>query len=131
MFDRNSPAYRQMITDIAEAVIARLTGREDEPELPFRAASIAKKAVVTQAIVPALSELTPREHEVLQGIISGSPNKAIAIALGISHRTVEVHRQRIMEKLEVKGAAALIRKGLEAGVRPLPDADHKAKPEEM
>jgi two-component system response regulator FixJ len=53
--------------------------------------------------------LTPREHEVLAQIAKGNANKDAAVQLGISPRTVEVHRFRIMEKLQAKNAADLMR----------------------
>ena len=54
-----------------------------------------------------LADLTEREHEVMGRVIDGLPNKLIADALGISVRTVEVHRARIFEKMGVKSAVEL------------------------
>ncbi len=54
-----------------------------------------------------LASLTPREVEVARAVISGKQNKVIASALGISLKTVEIHRHNLMEKLDVKNAAAL------------------------
>jgi len=56
-----------------------------------------------------LARLTPREKEVLEHAVSGLHAKEIASALGISPRTVEVHKMRIMEKLEVRNIAELVR----------------------
>jgi RNA polymerase sigma factor (sigma-70 family) len=56
-----------------------------------------------------LARLTPREREVLEHAVNGKHAKEIAAALGISPRTVEVHRMRIMEKLEVRNIAELVR----------------------
>jgi RNA polymerase sigma factor (sigma-70 family) len=56
-----------------------------------------------------LARLTPREREVLEHAVGGKHAKEIAAALGISPRTVEVHRMRIMEKLEVRNIAELVR----------------------
>jgi len=53
--------------------------------------------------------LTPREREVLQQITSGASNKEAGRHLGISSRTVEVHRSRIMDKLNARNAADLVR----------------------
>ena len=53
--------------------------------------------------------LTPREREVLDLITSGKPNKAVAEALGVSRRTVELHRARVMEKMQVASLAQLVR----------------------
>jgi two-component system response regulator DctR len=54
-----------------------------------------------------LSDLTERELEVLHQVIQGLPNKLIADQLGISVRTVEVHRSRVFEKMGVKSAVEL------------------------
>jgi len=56
-----------------------------------------------------LGRLTPREREVLAEVTRGLHAKEIAVALGISPRTVEVHRARIMEKLGVRNVAELVR----------------------
>ena len=56
-----------------------------------------------------LARLTPREREVLDHAVNGLHAKEIASALGISPRTVEVHKMRIMEKLEVRNIAELVR----------------------
>ena len=52
---------------------------------------------------------TPREREVLAEIIAGASNKEAGRTLGISPRTIEVHRARIMDKLGAKNAADLVR----------------------
>jgi two-component system response regulator DctR len=54
-----------------------------------------------------LAELTEREAEVMRMVIEGHPNKRIADELGISVRTVEVHRARVFEKMDVKSAVEL------------------------
>lgn len=53
-------------------------------------------------------ELTPREREVAERIVAGDANKVIAIDLELSERTVELHRARIMQKMEARGLAHLI-----------------------
>ena len=53
--------------------------------------------------------LTPREHEVLTLAISGMLNKQIAAELGVSEITVKVHRRRVMEKMQVRSVAELVR----------------------
>jgi FixJ family two-component response regulator len=54
-----------------------------------------------------LDKLTPREHEILQRLVKGQPNKVIAAELDISERTVESHRRHIKEKMEVRSTAEL------------------------
>ena len=66
-----------------------------------------------------LATLSPREREVLDGLLAGRPNKLIAYDLGISVRTVEVHRARMMERLGMRQLAVVIRLGVMA--RPSPD----------
>jgi two-component system response regulator FixJ len=63
-----------------------------------------------------LASLTPREREVFHQLIAGQPNKVIAHNLGISARTVEIHRARVMEKMEVRSLPELVRMAIEAGV---------------
>jgi len=59
--------------------------------------------------VRGFSQLTPREREVLQLITNGQSNKEAGRELGISPRTIEVHRARVMEKLGAKNTADLMR----------------------
>ena len=66
-------------------------------------------AQLRQADAQKLARLTAREHEVLEHAARGLHAKEIGSALGISARTVEVHKSRIMEKLEVRNIAELVR----------------------
>lgn len=63
-----------------------------------------------------LEALTPREHDVLQGLVRGHPNKTIAYDLGISPRTVEIHRANLMGKLEVPSLSEALRIAFAAGL---------------
>lgn len=63
-----------------------------------------------------LGSLTGREREVLEGIARGKTNKAIAAELGISHRTVETHRESLMRKLRIRTVAGLTKFALETGL---------------
>jgi DNA-binding NarL/FixJ family response regulator len=63
-----------------------------------------------------LGSLTTREREVLHGIAQGRTNKEIGGMLGISHRTVETHRESLMRKLRIKTVAGLTRFALETGL---------------
>jgi FixJ family two-component response regulator len=56
-----------------------------------------------------LARLTPREREVMEGILEGKLNKVIGHELGMSTRTVEVHRARVMDKLGVRNASEMVR----------------------
>lgn len=70
-------------------------------------------AVQAQAKVGALS---PREREVLAALVEGKANKVIGFELGISPRTVEVHRANLMEKLGVRSLPEAVRIGLAGGL---------------
>jgi RNA polymerase sigma factor (sigma-70 family) len=71
-------------------------------------------AGMRRADAEKLARLTPREREVLEQAVKGLHAKEIAAQLGISPRTVEVHRTRIMEKLGVRNIAELVRFALAA-----------------
>ncbi len=53
--------------------------------------------------------LTKHEHEGLDLVVTGKPNKMIAHELGVSQRTIEIHRARVMEKMHTKSLAELVR----------------------
>lgn len=74
----------------------------------------AGSAQERRAVAEKLARLTPREREVLGQAAKGLHAKEIAAALGISARTVEVHKMRIMEKLEVRNIGELVRFALAA-----------------
>ena len=110
---------------IKEGAADFLTKPVDEEELlnAVRAA-LARDVVEHEKHVDAtlirqrLRTLTDREHEVLTYVIAGMLNKQIAHALGISEKTVKVHRGRVTEKLGVHSVAELVRLAEKAGVRP-------------
>jgi len=109
--------------DVTLAVQAMKSGAVDFIEKPF------EKAVLLEAIDLAferlkrskavgeraneaqvrLQALTPRERDVLDGLAQGLPNKTIAYDLGISPRTVEIHRANLMTKLEVRSLSEALR----------------------
>ena len=60
--------------------------------------------------------LSPRERQVLDGLIAGNPNKTIAFDLGISPRTVEVYRANLMTKMDAGSLSELVRLAIVAGV---------------
>ena len=66
-----------------------------------------KLRTVRQQLEQRLSELTERERDVMRLVVEGLPNKLIADELDISVRTVEVHRARVFDKMEVKSAVEL------------------------
>jgi len=66
-----------------------------------------------------IAELTPREREVLDLVTAGKANKVIAGDLNVSQRTVEIHRARVMEKMEASSLAHLVRMVIAAGDDPV------------
>ena len=65
-----------------------------------------------------LASLTQREKEVLEGLLAGHPNKTIAYNLGLSSRTVETHRARVMDKMQVGSVTELVRMAEKIGITP-------------
>lgn len=74
-----------------------------------RSIRIAAERRTRDEFVMRLSRLTPREYEVILGVVRGLLNKQIAWELGTAEKTVKVHRARAMEKLEVASVAELVR----------------------
>jgi two-component system, LuxR family, response regulator FixJ len=128
--DLNAPQYPAPIFiisgvgDIPMAVEAIRNGALDFIEKPFDSRTVVTR--VREAVeawnlrtsqandfatmqFPGHEQLTAREHDVLQQVAIGASNKEAGRALGISPRTVEVHRARIMEKLGARNAADLVR----------------------
>lgn len=117
--------------DIPMAVKAMKLGALDFVEKPFdtnamldaiRAALRSDPASKAQKIDPALvnqlDRLTPREKDVLKHLVAGRSNKEVGLELGISPRTVEIHRARLMEKMAAASLAHLVRMAIEAGIEP-------------
>ena len=116
--------------DVPMAVAAMRAGAVDFIEKPFndntiissvqRAMEIGIKLRDEGLSAPALkariARLTMREHDVFLQVVAGKPNKVIAHELGISIRTVEVYRARVMEKLNARNLPHLIRIALVAGI---------------
>lgn len=65
--------------------------------------------------------LTPREHKVFSFVVTGMLNKQIAYELGMSEKTVKVHRARVMQKMQADSLADLVRLADKVGVRPPKD----------
>ncbi|MGJ8697404.1 MAG: response regulator transcription factor [Verrucomicrobiaceae bacterium] len=68
------------------------------------------------AVKSRMETLTPREREVMLGVIRGQMNKEIAFDLGIAEKTIKVHRGRVMVKLGVGSVAELVRLATEVGL---------------
>jgi len=116
--------------DVALAVRAMKAGAVDFIEKPFEEKAVlesierAQSRFATQHASAAagttarekLATLTPRERQVFDEMVRGKQNKVIAFDLDISPRTVEVHRARVLEKLEARSLSELVRLALAAGV---------------
>jgi RNA polymerase sigma factor (sigma-70 family) len=76
------------------------------------------KKIETERIHALISTLTPREKEVFQWVIAGNLNKQIAHELGITEKTIKVHRSRVMEKTRASSLAELVRLAEKAGISP-------------
>lgn len=101
--------------DVGLAVRAMKAGAVDFLEKPFEKAAVvaaleqamlhndgrAELLRLAEAAAAQLNALTPRERDVLNGLVEGQSNKVIAYDLGISPRTVEIHRANLMSKLGV------------------------------
>ena len=69
-------------------------------------------------ILGRMEQLTPREYEILQYLVTGMLNKQIAFKLGIAEKTVKIHRSRVFEKLGTRSVAELVRMAEKAGLEP-------------
>ncbi len=126
---RRSPLQVIVMTghaDIPIAVGAMKAGAVDFLEKPFdepvlldsvrraidRASMAGDLVKEARGAAARLALLTDREHQVLDLIVAGKANKVIAHELSISPRTVEIHRARVMEKMDAGNLADLVRKAL-------------------
>ena len=82
------------------------------------AAAVVDAAQSMTAARTLIARLTPRERDVLDGLILGQPNKIIAHLCGISPRTVEIYRANLMEKLNAQSLSAVLRIAFNAGRTP-------------
>jgi len=88
----------------------------DRVQLALEKDAIGRRQLAqTDVIRQRLESLTPREREVLDLLVIGKPNKIMAADLGVSQRTVEIHRSRVMEKMQAQSVAQLVRMTMELG----------------
>jgi two-component system response regulator FixJ len=99
------PYAEERILEAVEAALGALRTTDQRRALELQAAA-------------QVAALSPREAEVLAAMVAGKANKIIAFELGISPRTVEVHRAHLMEKLGVRTLPEAVRIGLAAGIAP-------------
>jgi two-component system, LuxR family, response regulator FixJ len=115
--------------DVPMAVEAMQAGAFDFLQKPFRDQDLidriqralekdrASRTLLTERglLRERLDSLTPREREVLAMVTSGKPNKIMAADLGVSQRTIEIHRARVMEKMGAASLAQLVRMVMDLG----------------
>jgi len=108
--------------DVPMAVTAMKSGAADFIQKPFRDQDLIDRIhkglerdrehrasrVERDEIRARIALLTPRESEVMQRVVRGQANKVIAMDLGVSQRTVELHRARVMRKLKMRSLAGLV-----------------------
>jgi two-component system CheB/CheR fusion protein len=118
--------------DVRMAVRAMAAGAMDFIEKPIRRHDLLRsicnanaritnamgEAAVRAEVAARLARLTPRQREILDRVIAGSPSKIIAAELKLNQRTVENHRAAIMSKLNARSLPELIRKVVSAGTTP-------------
>lgn len=105
--------------DVPMAVRAIRAGAVDFIEKPFAAERLlaairdaADRGAVVARAAALVARLSPRERLVMRGLVAGKSNKVIAADCGISPRTIEVHRAALMDKLEVRSVADVVRLAL-------------------
>ena len=127
--------------DIAAAVQAMKAGASDFLEKPLREETLvaainrvmapkrpSRPAAGSETVAARLRQLTDREQQVLAGVLDGLQNKMIAYHLGISSRTVEVHRANVMAKMGARNLAELMRMAATIEALAQPVSDENAAP---
>jgi PAS domain S-box-containing protein len=115
----NHPNYEdQRFMQLADGTICwmRARGVTLSPADPFALTIWAFERAAER--VERSVELTPREQDIARHVVNGRTCKEIGLSLGISHRTVEVHRARLMKKLGARNTAELVSKIIVVGCEP-------------
>ena len=130
---QNSPFPILIMTghgDVPLAVEAMKLGAVDFLEKPFeddrlitmieaairQAEPVAKSEAISQEIAARVASLSPRERQVMEGLIAGLSNKLIAREYDISPRTIEVYRANVMTKMQANSLSELVRMAMRAGM---------------
>jgi len=105
-------AFRAAAVDFLEKPIDHERLLQAIDEARARGSTVRADAAAEAARCQLLKALTPREREVMEHVVAGRHNRDIALELGISVRTVEVHKSRVMSKLAAASVADLVRLSL-------------------
>ena len=81
-----------------------------------QAESGARSVAIAQEIAARIASLSPRERQVMEGLVAGLSNKMIARDYNISPRTIEMYRANVMTKMQAGSLSELVRLALQAGV---------------
>ena len=111
-------AFRAQAVDFLEKPIDQSRLIEAIADAHARYAAVRDESASSEELTNRLAALTPREREVMELVVAGRHNRDIADELGISVRTVEVHKARMMTKLAADGIADLVR--LSPDISPAP-----------
>ena len=98
------------------SVTARLRQAPESIKTLYRDRERSDARILSMSFETLLASLSPREQEVLQGVVAGKLNKVIAHELGISPRTVEIYRANMMMKTRASSLSELVRMALLAGI---------------
>jgi len=107
-------AVKEGATDFLQKPVKPQTFIECIQHALLKDADYRKRRACRTVLNARLQTLTPREREVIKLVVEGAANKCIALDLGISERTVEIHRGRVMRKLAARSIAQLVKMHLEA-----------------
>ena len=113
--DSAREAFRAEAVDFLEKPLQEAQLVDAIEEAFLRQASDRRASPLHTAYARLHASLTPREGEVMELVVAGRHNREIALDLGISVRTVEVHKARMMEKLQAATVADLVRQHLQYG----------------
>lgn len=131
----HSPDWRRAVSAMRSGALDYFDAEGDPDEIIAKIISVQiANGAASTAIAPQefqqeiFPSLTKRERQVLEGLIAGMTNRAMAEALGISFRTVEIHRSNMLRKIGARNSAEAIRMSFEAKVGPKQAVDSSELP---
>jgi len=97
------PFNDQLLLDLVQRVLLEEAERKEEHE------TVSSGGIGNSELLERYASLTAREREIMERVVDGKLNKQIAYELGISMKTVELHRAHVMQKMQVKSLAELVK----------------------